>query len=241
MKKALLVLAIFVVALAVCAPAFAQSGVVAPNHISWWQPAHTFTAAGGAQAIDTGNGRVVVRVWLASIGVAPFLGNDLTVVVTPKTQLLRAHGDRFRGIGLSDIKLGEHLRVTGTIDRSDPKAPVYKATRIVVRHVVAPDELKWFACRGPLKAVDATAGTIAVRPLVVTRGLWDVLGVKTTFAVAPNARIFTWLAGKPVVLTLADLAAGDHVLAQGSIDRSVPATPVFTIKWMRVWEPKPAS
>jgi hypothetical protein len=241
MKKALIVLAVFVVALAVCAPAFAQSGVVAPASISWWQPAHNFTAAGNAQAIDTTNGRVVVRVWLASIGVAPFLGNDLTVVVTPNTQLLRAHGNRYRSIGLSDIGLGEHLRVTGTIDRSDPKTPVFTATRIVARAVVAADQLKWFACRGPLKAVDTTGGTLVVRPLVVTRGLWDVLGVKTTFVVAPNARIFTWLAGKPVALTLADLAAGERVLAQGSIDRSVPATPVFTIKWMRVWEPKPAS
>jgi hypothetical protein len=241
MKKALIVLAVFVVALAVCAPAFAQSGVVAPDHITWWQPAHNFTAAGNAQAIDTTNGRVVVRVWLASIGVAPFLGNDLTVVVTPNTQLLRAHGNRYRAIQLSDIWLGEHLRVTGTIDRSEPNAPVYTATRIVASRVVAPNQLKWFACRGPIKAVDTTAGTVDLRPLVVTRGLWDVLGVKTTFVVAPNARIFTWVAGKPVVLTLAELTAGEHVLAQGSIDRSVPATPVFTIKWMRVWEPKPAS
>ena len=107
--------------------------------------------------------------------------------------------------------------------------------------MVAADQLKWFACRGPIKAVDTTAGTVDLRPRVVTRGLWDVLGVKTTFVVAPNARIFTWVAGKPVVLTLADLTAGEHVLAQGSIDRSVPATPVFTIKWMRVWEPKTAS
>ena len=241
MKKALIVLAVLVVALAVCAPAFATSGVVAPDHISWWHPAHTFTAAGKAQAVDTTNGRLVVRVWLASIGVAPYLGDDLTVTVTPKTQLLRAHGNRFRGIALDDIQLGDHVRVTGSIDRSVPKQPVFTAKRVVARTVVAPDQIKWFAFRGPVKSVDATAGTIVARPLVVTRGLWDILGVKTTFVVAANARIFTWQSGKPVVLTLADLAAGDHVLAQGSIDRSVPATPVFTIKWMRVWEPKPAS
>ena len=112
---------------------------------------------------------------------------------------------------------------------------------MIARTIVAPNKIKWFAFRGPVKSVDATGGTLVARPLVVTRGLWDVLGIKTTFVVAANARIFTWQSGKPVVLTLADLAAGDHVLAQGAIDRSKPATPVFTIEWMRVWEPTPAS
>jgi hypothetical protein len=241
MKKALIVLAVVVVALAVCAPAFAASGVVAPDHISWWHPAKTFTAAGKVQAVDTTNGRLVVRVWLASIGAAPYLGDDLTVAVTANTQLLRAHGDRFRGIALGDIQLGDHVRVTGVIDRSVPKQPVFTAKRVVARSVVAPASIKWFAFRGPVKSVDASAGTIVARPLVVTRGLWDILGSRTTFVIAPNARIFTWQSGKPVVLKLADVAAGDRVLAQGSINRSVPATPVFTIKWMRVWEPKPAS
>ena len=150
--------------------------------------------------------------------------------------------DRYRAIQLSDIRLGDHVRVTGTIDRSDPKAsPSSRPLAIVASSVVAPNQIKWFAFRGPIKAVDATAARSSPRRCVVTRGLWDVLGVKTTFVVAPNARIFTWVAGKPVVLTLAELTAGEHVLAQGSIDRSVPATPVFTIKWMRVWEPTPAS
>jgi hypothetical protein len=241
MKKALVVLAVVVVALAVCAPAFAASGVVAPDHISWWHPAKTFTAAGKVQAVDTRNGRLVVRVWLASIGVAPYLGDDLTVVVTADTQLLRAYGNRFRSIALGDIALGDHVRVTGTIDRTVPRSPVFTANRVIARTIVAPNKIKWFAFRGPVKSVDADGGRLVARPLVVTRGLWDVLGIKTTFVVAANARIFTWQSGKPVVLTLADLAAGDHVLAQGAIDRSVPAKPVFTIEWMRVWEPTPAS
>ena len=241
MKKALIVLAVVVVALVVCAPAFATSGVVSPDHISWWHPAKNFTAAGKVQAVDTTNGRLVVRVWLASIGVAPYLGDDLTVVVTSDTQLLRAHGNRYRAIALGGITLGDHVRVTGTIDRSVPKQPVFTATRVVARHVVAANQLKWFAFRGPVKAVDATGGTLDAVPRVVTRGLWDILGTKTTFVIDPAARIFTWQSGKPVVLTLADVQVGDHVLAQGSIDRSVPTAPVFTIKWMRVWLPKQAS
>jgi len=239
MKKALIALAVVLVALACCGPAFASSGVVAENSIPWWSPAHTFTAVGNAQAVDTTNGRLVVRVTLASAGVADYLGNDLTVVITPKTQILHHSGRLYRAIGLAGVRLGDRVRVTGWIDLSVPAKPVFTAYRVIATHVVRPDQIKWFAFRGPVKSVDATGGTLVAKPLRVTRGLWDVIGVRTTFVVAPNARIFTWLAGKPVVLTLADLTPGERVLAQGSIDRSVPSAPVFTIKWMRVWVPAP--
>ena len=183
-----------------------------------------------------------MRVTLASIGVAPYLGDDLTVVVTPKTQLLQTHGRLFRTITMSDIRLGDHVRVTGAIDLTVPAQPVFTASRVVASHVARPDQIKWFAFRGPVKSIDADRRHDR-RP-APARDAWP-LGRRRrrrpTFVVAPAARIFTWPSGKPVVLTLADLAAGDHVLAQGSIDRSVPATPVFTIKWMRVWEPVPAT
>ena len=239
MKKALIALAVLVVALACCAPAFADSSVVAENHIPWWTPVHTFTAVGKAQAVDTTSSRLVVRVTLASAGVATYLGDDLTVVVTPQTQVLRHRGRLYRTIGLANVRLGDNVRVTGTIDLSVPAQPVFTAKRVIATHVVQPWQLTWFAFRGPVRSVDVTGGTLAAKPVRVTRGLFDVVGVKTTFVVAPNARIFTWVAGKPVVLTLADVTPGEHVLAQGSIDRSVPTAPVFTIKWMRVWVPAP--
>ena len=166
MKKALVVLAVVVVALAVCAPAFATSGVVAPDHISWWHPAKTFTAAGKVQAVDTTNSRLVVRVTLASVGAAPYLGEDLTVVVKPRTQLLRTHGRLFRAITLSDIKLGDHVRVTGAINLSVPTSPVFTAKRVVATTVLAPSKIKWFAFRGPVKSVDATGGSLVAKPLL---------------------------------------------------------------------------
>ncbi len=239
MKKVLLVLAVALVALACSAPAFAATSVVPENQIQWWHPAHTFTAAGNVQAVDTTNGRLVERVTLASVGVAQYLGDDLTIVVTSKTQLLRPHGRLYRTITLATVRLGDHVRVTGTIDLSDPAHPVYTATRVIASHVVRPDQLKWFAFRGPVASMDTTAGSIVAKPVQVTRGLWDVIGVKTTFVVDPTARIFAWVAGKPVVLTLADLTPGEHILAQGSIDRSVPSAPVFTIKWLRAFVPQP--
>ncbi len=239
MKKALTALAVVLVALVCCGSAFASSGVVAESSIPWWTPAHSFTAVGNAQAVDTTNGRLVVRVTLASAGVADYLGDDLTVVVTPKTQILHHSGKLYRAISFGAVRLGDRVRVTGSIDLSVPAQPVFTAKRVIATHVVRPDQIKWFAFRGPLKSIDATGGTLVAKPLRVTRGLWDVIGTKTTFVVAPNARIFTWVAAKPVVLTLAELAPGERVLAQGSIDRSVPTAPVFTIKWMRVWVPAP--
>jgi len=239
MKKVLLALAVALVALACSAPAFAATSVVPESQISWWHPAHTFVAAGNAQAVDTTNGRLVVRVTLASEGVDQFLGDDLTVIITPHTQLLRHHGRLYKAITLGDVRLGDHVRVTGTIDLTDPADPVYTAQRVIATHVLRPDQIKWFAFRGPIKSIDATGGTIVAKPVLVTRGLFDVIGTKTTFVVSPTARIFTWVAGKPVVLTLADLTPGEHVLAQGSIDRSVPTAPVFTINWMRVFVPQP--
>jgi len=239
MKKALIALAVVLVVLACSGPAFASSGVVAENSIPWWTPAHSFTAVGNAQAVDTTNNRLVVRVTLASAGVATYLGNDLTVRIVPKTQILRHRGRLYRTIALDKVRLGDHVRVTGSIDISVPAQPVFTAGRVIATHVVQPDQIKWFAFRGPLKSIDATDSTLVARPLRVTRGLWDVIGTKTPFVVAPNARIFTWTGGKPVVLTLAELVPGERVLAQGAIDRSVPTAPVFTIKWMRVWLPTP--
>ena len=242
MKKALLVLAVMVVALACFVPAaFATTGVVAENHISWWTPAKSFTAAGKVDAVDTTNGRLVVRVTLASIGVAPYLGDDLTVVVTPKTQLLKPHGRLFKAITMSDIRLGDHVRVTGAIDLTVPAQPVFTADRVVASHVLNPNQIKWFAFRGPVKSIDLTGGTIVARPLLVTRGLWDIIGVKTTFVVAPTARIFILGRGQARRAHAGRPDRGERVLAQGSIDRTVPATPVFTINWMRVWEPVPAT
>lgn len=40
--------------------------------------------------------------------------------------------------------------------------------------------------------------------------------------------------GWPVKAALADVVAGDRVYAQGGVDRSDPAAPVFMIRWMLV-------
>ncbi len=180
-----------------------------------------------------------MRVWLASIGVAPYLGDDLTVVVTPKTQLLRAHGDRFRAHRprrhpARRPRARDRRRSTAAC----PTQPVFTAKRVVAstRRGTRPDQVVRLPRPGQVGRRHRRHDR---RPAAASSpaacGTSSASGPPSWSP--PNARIFTWRSGKPVVLTLADLAAGEHVLAQGSIDRSVPAAPVFTIKWMRVWEP----
>lgn len=229
MKKLLVVTVVALAALVLAAPASAW-----PIDLPWWTPATDFTAAGTAKAIDATNGKVVVRVQLASAGVAHFLGEDLTVTVTPATQILLRQGLGFKAIDLDDIALEDHVRAVGLIDRTEPAEPDYVARRLIVRHPVPAEGLTRFACRGPVVSLDADARTIVVRLRLVTRALWRDLGKDFMFVVAPDAKIFTARDGVFTPLTLADVTAGRRVTAQGVIDRSAPDAPVFRIKWMRV-------
>ena len=231
MKKLVLVLAVFAALLALSAPAMAWPSA----HIPWWQPARTFTAAGPVTGVDPTTGALTINVNIASRGAAPYLDQDLTVTVGASTQLLEARGITFRQIALAAIQPGQHARVTGVIVRAVPGSPSFVAQRVVIRNIVTKDNLTWFACRGPVTAVDSADGLITVHLNRVTRALWDNVATNFTLHVAPSARILTWVGGSPVVLPLGSVMAGDTVMAQGPIDRSIPMSPVFTVNWMRVW------
>ena len=109
----------------------------------------------------------------------------------------------------------------------------YVGKRLVMRRLPLND-IKRFAFRGPVTAVDATAGTLTARMNRVTRALSPYYHATCDFAVAADARIWVMKDGWPVRATLADVVVGDRVSAQGGADRSVPSAPVFTIRWMVV-------
>ena len=227
MKKILIVALIVVAALALCAPAFAW-----PVSLPWWQPAHHFTCVGKVQSVDTTANKVTVRVHLASRGVADYLGEDLTIAVAPAAKIFKAEGSGLTPIALADVVIGERLRVEGVVDCS-AGAPVYVGKRLVMRHAPIND-IKRFAFRGPVTAVDATAGTLSARLDMVTRVLSPFYHSEFGFTVAPNVHVWVMKGGWPVKAALADVVAGDRVTAQGGVDRSDPAAPVFTIRWMLV-------
>lgn len=227
MKKTLLVALIVVAALALCAPAFAW-----PISMPWWQPTHGFTCVGKIKAVDTTRNAVTVRVHLASRGVADYLAEDLTVSVAADAKILKAQGDDLTAIALSDLVVGEKLRVEGTIDYSTGVA-AFTGKRLVMRHLPIND-IKRFAFRGPVTAVDAAAHTLSAKLVMVTRVLSPYYRAEFGFAVAPDARVFAMKDGWPVKAALADVVVGDRVYAQGGVDRTDPAAPVFTIRWLLV-------
>ncbi len=227
MKKLIIVALVAVAVLAFCAPAMAWP--IAPQ---WWEPSSHFTAVGKIQAVDTTASAVTIRVHLASRGAADYLGEDLTISVAADAHVFKAVGARFESIALGDLVVGEKLRVEGVIDCSGG-APVYVGKRLVMRRLPLND-IKRFAFRGPVTAVDATAGTLTARMNRVTRALSPYYHATCDFVVAPDARVWVMKDGWPVKATLADVVVGDRVYAQGGADRSVPSAPVFTIRWMLV-------
>jgi len=227
MRKLLIVALIAVAMLVVVAPASAW-----PVALPWWQPVDHFTCVGKIQAVDASAGTVSVRVHLASRAVADSIGEDLLVTVAADAKIFKAAGAVHTPIGLGDLVVGEKLRVEGRVDYSSSTA-AYVGKRLVMRRL-AINEIRRFAFRGQVTAVDAAAGTLTAKMTRVTRALSPYYHGACTFQVAPDARLWVMKDGWPQKAALADVVVGDRVSAQGSADRSVPSLPVFTMRWMVV-------
>ena len=227
MKKLLIMALVAVAALVVAAPASAW-----PVSLPWWEPVDHFTCVGKIQAVDTAAGTATVRVHLASRAVADSIGEDLLVTVASDAKIFKAAGAVYTPIALADLVVGEKLRVEGRVDYSSGTA-AFVGKRLVMRRLPI-NEIRRFAFRGEVTAVDAAAGTLTAKMAKVSRALSPYYHGTCTFQVAPGARLWVMKNGWPQKAQLADVVVGDRVSAQGSADRSIPSLPVFTIRWMVV-------
>ena len=147
--------------------------------------------------MDTTASTVTVRVHLASRGAADYLGEDLTVAVAADAHVFKAVGARFESITLGDLVVGEKLRVGGRDRLLQRRPPSFVGKRLVMRRLPLND-IKRFAFRGPVTAVDAAAGTLTARMNRVTRALSPYYHATCDFVVAPDARIWVMKDGWPV-------------------------------------------
>ena len=95
-----------------------------------------------------------------------------------------------------------------------------------------------FEAVGRVSAVDGAAMTLTVKVKAGTKTIKTLRGSDVPMIVALTAKVSVAIAHKWVHgAKLADVAVDARVKVRGTIDRSAPANPVFTVTDVRAWQP----
>ncbi len=222
-RLAIAVLAL-VVALTIAVPALAAGHRATPT------PDKGFSTVGVVINVVRTAGALRMHVDLGSQAVRPFIGGNLALRVG-KDATIRAitDGGNAHLIRLAEVKAGDQVRITGWVDRTTPRSPIFVARVINVIRRTPPEKLTSFGCGGPVTAVDATGtpGTLTLTVMNASRALWDQLGKPLKVVCTPQTELLLDTGTTTTPITLAQIVVGQHARVVGSIDRS-QATPVFT-------------
>jgi hypothetical protein len=222
MKKLVTAALVLAVVLAIVVPAMARSTRATA-------PANGFTATGSVQNVIRSAGALRMQVDVGSQAVRPFIGGSLAVRVGNRARILLVTDGIARLIKLTDIHPGDPLAVSGWIDRSQPRSPVFIAQVIRIIDRTPTKQLTVFGCGGPVTAV-APLGTPMTLTLTLnssTRALWDKLGTDLSVVVTPATEVSLKSGTTVTPITLPQVVVGQRAWVHGTIDRS-QATPVFT-------------
>ena len=99
---------------------------------------HHFLCSGPVSAVDTGQSTLTLTVHKGCGPAHRLAGEELTVLVTADTTIYALSHDGKTAIGLGDIEVGDRAVICGTVDMTDPAAPVYTAKLILDRPAAAP-------------------------------------------------------------------------------------------------------
>ena len=171
---------------------------------------HRFACTGEVTAVDADAGLLTVDVEHG----CHQLNGTVTITITGDTKLFSVAYDQKTAITLADIVVGDHVAVSGTLDKGSGTA-VYTAREVCVRVSPEPD-VHLFACVGSVSAVDATGGLLTVD---LRHGSHELNGT-LTIAVTSDTRLFSLADHQKAAITLADIAVGDHVAVLGTADES---------------------
>jgi hypothetical protein len=86
-------------------------------------------------SVDGANSALVVDVKSGSKTVRAFCGTELPLSVAATAKLIADTGGTQGTFALGDLQPGALVHVGGTIDRSNPAAPVYVATKIILQRL----------------------------------------------------------------------------------------------------------
>ncbi len=204
----------------------------------WHPAAHArFLCRGTVTSVDLQADALVVHVCRGSRGLRGSAGKDVNIDLAAGAKIFVAQGRAVTAGAIGDITAGDRVCIVGHADRTDPSAPVFTASCVVVHHVVPVGQLKWFACLGSVSAVDQTAGTITVTVTRGSRAVHGDVGSDLILTVTPASVIRTFADGAVTTATLTPDLVGDSIVVAGSIDHSDPGTPVYDVGRAFVWQP----
>jgi hypothetical protein len=93
-----------------------------------------YSLNGTVQAADTGASTLTVLVKQSNRRARAYKGQVVTITVTATTKLYQRTVDgELVAITLADFKAGDRVQSVGTLDKTDPAAPVFTAQRITLR------------------------------------------------------------------------------------------------------------
>ena len=96
-----------------------------------------YSLNGTVQAVDTSASTISVLVKQSNRRARAFKGDVVSITVTDTTKLYRRTVDgELVAITLADFAADDRVQSVGTLDKTDPAAPVFTARRITLRPVV---------------------------------------------------------------------------------------------------------
>ena len=206
-----------------------------------WQPRSQtrFLCRGAVSSVvvQANADALVVCVARDSLGLRGFVGKDVTIAVPASAKIFALQRRSASATTFDQITAGDRVSILGSADRSDPSSPVFTARRVVVRHLVPLDQLKWFACCGQVEGPGTSPDTVLVTVACGTRAVRSDIGDDLTLTATSDSVISTLSGGVVTALPIANLTSGESIVVRGTIDRSDPSNPIYHIGHAFVWQP----
>ena len=150
-------------------------------------------------------------------------GQELTANVGADTQIFLCQEGAKTSLGLSDLRVGDRVKVCGTIALTDLGERAYTATKVVVHRVVP------FRVTGTVRRVYTELSTITVKVVwCADRGMRGLQVQEITASVSADTKIYRCLKHARTSIGLGDIKAGDWVLVCGTIGPDDPNWSLYT-------------
>lgn len=137
MKKLIVAAVVLALALMLVPAAFAMGGDGSgpgPGGAATHAQNVKYSLHGTVQAVDSDAGTLSVLVKQSNRRARAYKGDVVSLTITATTKLYQRTVDgELVAITLADFKVGDRVQSVGTLDKTDPAAPLFTAFRVTLR------------------------------------------------------------------------------------------------------------